>query len=799
MGETPLYQAVDMDKIDHVKLLFKFKADPNISQTDGLTPLHTAVTKQNANIVECLLSNGANPNLKSKCFGQTPVHLAIKNNVNPTILLLLVQYNGSLVIKDKTDKRPIDYVNSDEMRETLKKLRLKRENIFKTPKKERSMSFATPNNGDSLTKQLFPKASGDFGYKNIDIYSNTVLKEPGSAIVDIIECKSNCNSEMKRGCFSNTKIQKSAEQVFLSSKKVNNNDINHLKRALFSDDNNNNKENIDSNILPSHPISNSNNNVHSNNNNNQKYGTPYTSEKNYRDTRYSPIEEMKEEELNDKSSNSASNQKTLRKDNDASESKNANLNETNSNNKQYDEINSLQILSYNDAMIKDSSNSLSPNDKNVNSLYKSKINKEKEFTFELNTFSKNDACSQQSELKYKKTNKKSDQSFLKQNLFDTNYQNDSVFNDQCSINTTNTALFANKSNKHSNHSTSNKHKKTATLSSDFNTYHSQGETNKKEHIIKSSANSQQQQQQQQPLPQYASNTNKPFGTFTASTINHNTYTSNNTTTNIDFNINNTITNTTNTNINNIETIYYATLENSKYGSSYGMGSYACKLTPIDSTKLYEWLREINLLCYYPLFIEKGIYVLDRIICDMKEEKIKLTYSDTEDIGIKKPGHIYRILIKLEVDAGLISEKIYEFIMQTKIESSLKNSTDVMYSKEYVCGCNIANQRTIVKNKKHYDLVSWLKNIGQTNKKDNFLYNGFEMIEFFILQMFSSIPIDDAILQSCLHIYSEKDRDIIIMQLNKDIRFIIKKVSGKYNSLDMKREEEETSCKVCTIF
>lgn len=796
MGETPLYQAVDMDKIDHVKLLFKFKADPNISQTDGLTPLHTAVTKQNANIVECLLSNGANPNLKSKCFGQTPVHLAIKNNVNPTILLLLVQYNGSLVIKDKTDKRPIDYVNSDEMRETLKKLRLKRENIFKTPKKERSMSFATPNNGDSLTKQLFPKASGDFGYKNIDIYSNTVLKEPGSAIVDIIECKSNCNSEMKRGCFSNTKIQKSAEQVFLSSKKVNNNDINHLKRALFSDDNNN-KENIDSNIIPSHPTSNSNNNVHSNNNN-QKYGTPYTSEKNYRDTRYSPIEEMKEEELNDKSSNSASNQKTLRKDNDASESKNANLNETNSNNKQYDEINSLQILSYNDAMIKDSSNSLSPNDKNVNSLYKSKINKEKEFTFELNTFSKNDACSQQSELKYKKTNKKSDQSFLKQNLFDTNYQNDSVFNDQCSINTTNTALFANKSNKHSNHSTSNKHKKTATLSSDFNTYHSQGETNKKEQIIKSSSNS-QQQQQQQPLPQYTSNTNKPFGTFTASTINHNTYTSNNTTTNIDFNINNTITNTTNTNINNIETIYYATLENSKYGSSYGMGSYACKLTPIDSTKLYEWLREINLLCYYPLFIEKGIYVLDRIICDMKEEKIKLTYSDIEDIGIKKPGHVYRILIKLEVDAGLISEKIYEFIMQTKIESSLKNSTDVMYSKEYVCGCNIANQRTIVKNKKHYDLVSWLKNIGQTNKKDNFLYNGFEMIEFFILQMFSSIPIDDAILQSCLHIYSEKDRDIIIMQLNRDIRFIIKKVSGKYNSLDMKREEEETSCKVCTIF
>ena len=69
MGETPLYQAVDIDKIEHVKLLLQYIANPNNWQTDGLNPLHTAVTKQTANIVECLLSNGANPNLKSKCFG----------------------------------------------------------------------------------------------------------------------------------------------------------------------------------------------------------------------------------------------------------------------------------------------------------------------------------------------------------------------------------------------------------------------------------------------------------------------------------------------------------------------------------------------------------------------------------------------------------------------------------------------------------------------------------------------------------------------------------------------------------
>ena len=92
MGETPLYQAVDMGKLDHVKLLLNSGANPNIVQDDGFSPLHAAVIRQNLLIIKFLLKNGANPNIKTKIYNQTPVHLAIKNDVDPMILLILELY-----------------------------------------------------------------------------------------------------------------------------------------------------------------------------------------------------------------------------------------------------------------------------------------------------------------------------------------------------------------------------------------------------------------------------------------------------------------------------------------------------------------------------------------------------------------------------------------------------------------------------------------------------------------------------------------------------------------------------------
>jgi ankyrin repeat protein len=136
MGETALFQAVEMENINQILTLLENKADPNIAQYDGVIPLHIAVQKQNIKMVENLLIYGSNPNFRTKHYFQTPVHFAIKYNVKTAIFNLLLQYGGNLGMRDKNGKRPIDYICSGEMNDLITNLKLNREDIFKTPSKQ---------------------------------------------------------------------------------------------------------------------------------------------------------------------------------------------------------------------------------------------------------------------------------------------------------------------------------------------------------------------------------------------------------------------------------------------------------------------------------------------------------------------------------------------------------------------------------------------------------------------------------------------------------------------------------------
>ena len=155
---------------------------------------------------------------------------------------------------------------------------------------------------------------------------------------------------------------------------------------------------------------------------------------------------------------------------------------------------------------------------------------------------------------------------------------------------------------------------------------------------------------------------------------------------------------------------------------------------------------------------------------------RLYYEDLFNIGIHKPGHIFKILTQLELDASLISDKIfYTLFNKFNNYSNNRNSlASLRFSGEkYVCCGTLSTINLNVKrtrNKLSSDILDFLKRSNLLEVRKNLMYNGFDTIEYMYLQMFSYYPITDEILKDNMHIYDRTIRDNIMKRLNEGIIF-----------------------------
>ena len=191
-------------------------------------------------------------------------------------------------------------------------------------------------------------------------------------------------------------------------------------------------------------------------------------------------------------------------------------------------------------------------------------------------------------------------------------------------------------------------------------------------------------------------------------------------------------------------------------------------------EIRKWLSTIELQNYYNNFIDNRIYDINILINKMKSYYTKLNFQDIESIlKIDKKGYSYRILLKLQIDAGLIDTKIIKFMLKNKNmcdnRSPSKNNLKLSISHDYNCfGCCKENfLQTSIKN----DLKCFLTRYGLMDLYQNFYHNGFDLINFVILQMYSDNPITDEILENHFHIYDYEKRCLVLKALMEEIKKI----------------------------
>ena len=196
----------------------------------------------------------------------------------------------------------------------------------------------------------------------------------------------------------------------------------------------------------------------------------------------------------------------------------------------------------------------------------------------------------------------------------------------------------------------------------------------------------------------------------------------------------------------------------------------------DLQKLKNWLDSLQLSCYYNNFVNNNITDINKLINDYKTNRENINYQFIENLlNIHISGHVYRILCKLEIDSSFVENKISTFLLGLNCSNNENNSkknlskvfvqTDDCSDKCYDC-CDTKN---VIMEKN--DLKSFLRKYKILHLYNNFYHNGFDLINFVILQMFTKFAINDDIIQKCLHIYNKRDRFLVLDALFNEVKEI----------------------------
>ena len=197
----------------------------------------------------------------------------------------------------------------------------------------------------------------------------------------------------------------------------------------------------------------------------------------------------------------------------------------------------------------------------------------------------------------------------------------------------------------------------------------------------------------------------------------------------------------------------------------------------NQQRLKNWLDSLQLSLYYDNFVNNGITDINKLINEYKANRDKINYQYIEKLlNIHTSGHIYRILSKLEIDGSFVENKIATFLLgingSINDESTPKKNLSKLFIQSDECSdtfYNCCNRKKTIMEKN--DLKYFLRKYRIYHLYNYFYHNGFDLINFVILQMFTKFVINDEIIQKSLHIYNKKDRYLVLDALFNEVKEI----------------------------
>ena len=805
LGETPLYLCIESENYDLFKLLLDNNADPNIQKRNGDTPLHLLIKKKLDNkYINEILKKNTNPNIPNKLYDQTATHLALKNKLSEEILINFWKNNADIYNKkDKYDKTPFDYakeLNDEKYIEIIIKIfgninepkiyilntEKDEDNNINNLRIEKKLNFdkhtisSDNQNNDKIKSEkdnneelkLIQNSENNITLiikkKSVDSLSkiNNETKD-----IDMNEDQKNLEKEniiniSIQKSESNKKINESIKEIETEKTRKNiidinleenfskkENDINLSKITNYSKEKESGRKEININTYTK-----TFNDENNDDKNNIYYSETRNIEKDFEKLNYKLFKHikimsnMKKDEIRkSKKSNNINNydhesNKNKKEDTekDISTINNGNsffyeedetINESNINNKSNKENISMNNMVYHNK------NHLATKEKN---------SKEKSYKLRPKPLYKKNIVMKQnmfrySSPEYKFTYKCSNSNSLIRNNI-PQYNNSNIYTQY-----------------RNNNIIINSHPQ-STYNKFINDRISLNNT-----TFSSCCNNSR---------------NNNYNNRTA--INRNSITSNSISNNSIYNYN------SNRNNNSYMIGDY-------YNTKYQINSYNIMQNNNKLIRFRDWLISCDLLCYYNTLVKNNVYNIDKYIDNIRHNKINvISFKDIEEFGIKKPGHIFRLLLKLQIDAGKIDYNLYKFITEKFSVNTMSNNNPMTTSyNELKCfglNCCSSNNNNNYNNKKinntineneiiYFDIFSFLKVNNLLKFKENFIHNGFDQIDYILIQLFSRYCFNKKILNDYMHIYLDEDKNYILKILYREKKNIC-------NTLGLQYDEDE---------